>query len=136
MNKRIMQFLSAENITQSQLADTLGVARASVSHIIAGRNKPSFEFIESMARSFPAVNLEWLVTGKGRMYKDAYNDDLFANSEDSPAASQQMPDIRTQTNLMDQNISTTPENNCTDTASKRISKIIVFYDDSSFFELK
>lgn len=71
MNYRIQQFLAAENITQAQLADTLGVARASVSHIIAGRNKPGFDFIESMARNFPTLNLDWLITGRGRMYKDA-----------------------------------------------------------------
>lgn len=71
MNYRIQQFLAAENITQAQLADRLGVARASVSHIIAGRNKPGFDFIESMARNFPTLNLDWLITGRGRMYKDA-----------------------------------------------------------------
>ena len=70
MNKRLQQFLSAENITQSQFADTIGVARASISHILAGRNKPGFDFIENMARHYPSLNLEWLITGKGRMYKD------------------------------------------------------------------
>lgn len=74
MNKRIQQFLAAENITQSQFADSINVARASVSHIIAGRNKPGFDFIENMARRYPSLNLEWLITGKGRMYK-ADNDD-------------------------------------------------------------
>ena len=68
MNKRLLQFLSAENISQAQLADTINVARASVSHIIAGRNKPGFDFIESMALHYPSLNLEWLVTGKGKMY--------------------------------------------------------------------
>ncbi|MCR5709058.1 MAG: helix-turn-helix domain-containing protein, partial [Bacteroidales bacterium] len=45
MNERLIKFLSAENITQSQLADTLGVARASISHILSGRNKPGFDFL-------------------------------------------------------------------------------------------
>ena len=70
MNQRLQQFLSAENISQSQFADNIGVARASVSHILAGRNRPGFEFIENMARHYPSLNLEWLITGKGRMYKD------------------------------------------------------------------
>lgn len=69
MNKRLQQFLDAENITQSQLADSLGVARAGISHILAGRNKPGFDFIESLATKFPTLSLEWLITGKGRMYK-------------------------------------------------------------------
>ena len=63
MNYRLQQFLSAENLSQAQFADIIGVARASVSHIIAGRNKPGFDFIYSMAASFPNLNVEWLVTG-------------------------------------------------------------------------
>ena len=45
MNQRLQQFLNAENLTQTQLADRLGVAKASVSHILAGRNKPGYELL-------------------------------------------------------------------------------------------
>ena len=69
MNQRLQQFLAAENLTQAQFAESIGVAKASVSHIISGRNKPGFDFIESMARHYPSLNIEWLVTGKGKMYK-------------------------------------------------------------------
>lgn len=86
MNRRIQQFLNAENITQSQFADSINVARASVSHIIAGRNKPGFDFIENMARRYPSLNLEWLITGKGRMYKsDDDANTLFSEPAVSPA---------------------------------------------------
>ena len=68
MNTRLQKFISTENISQSQLADTLGVARASISHILSGRNKPGFDFLESMANHYPSLSLEWLITGRGRMY--------------------------------------------------------------------
>ncbi len=71
MNSRLLQFLNAENITQAQFADSIGVARASISHIISGRNKPSYEFISSMMKQYPQLNPEWLILGKGRMYRDA-----------------------------------------------------------------
>ena len=67
MNARLQQFLVAENISQAQFAETIGVARASISHILSGRNKPGFDFIESISRHFPKLNLEWLVSGRGRM---------------------------------------------------------------------
>lgn len=76
MTERLLRFLAAENITQSQLADSLGVARASISHIVSGRNKPGFDFIEKMALQYPGLSLEWLVTGRGKMYR---------NSEDTPS---------------------------------------------------
>lgn len=136
MKNRILSFLSAENITQSQFADTLGVARASVSHILAGRNKPSYEFIESLALSYPSINLEWLITGKGRMYKDAYNDDLFDNKEQiSPAkienkALDASESIEKNASLSQAAIAAIPKKE-----SRHISKIVVFYDDSTYLEL-
>jgi len=69
MNSRLLQFLAAENISQSQFADTIGVARASVSHIIAGRNRPGYDFITSVMKHYPSLNVEWLLAGKGKMYK-------------------------------------------------------------------
>lgn len=76
MNRRLLQFLQAENITQSQFADTLSVARGSVSHILAGRNKPGYDFLESLLLHYPRLNLDWLMTGKGRMYRDAESADM------------------------------------------------------------
>ena len=90
MNTRLKQFIAAENITQAQLADTINVVRASVSHILAGRNKPSYEFISGLMRHYPMLNIEWLMFGKGKMYKDkdnaVHNADLFSdNQEDTPS---------------------------------------------------
>ena len=69
MNRRLLQFLQAENISQTQLADTLSVARGSVSHILSGRNKPGYDFLESLLLHYPQLSLDWLLTGKGSMYK-------------------------------------------------------------------
>lgn len=72
MNTRLKQFLTAENISQSQFADTIKVVRASVSHVLSGRNNPSYEFMRAIMLSYPQLNMEWLMLGKGRMYKDAH----------------------------------------------------------------
>lgn len=137
MNTRLQQFLGAENISQSQFADSIGVARASVSHILAGRNRPGFDFIESMAKRYPTLNLEWLITGKGKMYKadfapvqavsetpsETVEDTLFSEPEPIPEA----PKVERNTS-----------NKIIQRANKQrsISKIIVFYDDNSFEELR
>ena len=77
MNRRLLQFLQAENLTQTQFADILSVARGSVSHILAGRNKPGYDFMESLLLHYPNLNLEWLLTGQGKMYKEPAEADLF-----------------------------------------------------------
>lgn len=84
MQERLKQFLHAENITPSQFADYLGVQRSGVSHILAGRNKPGFEFIERMLHRYPALNADWLITGKGKMYKNP----LSPDGGSSPSAEQ------------------------------------------------
>jgi len=70
MNRRLLQFLQAQNITQTQFADTLSVARGSVSNILSGRNKPGYDFLESLLLHYPNLNLEWLITGRGPMIRD------------------------------------------------------------------
>lgn len=69
MNKRLEQFLAAENITQAAFADKINVSRASVAHILSERNKPGYDFFAGLIRNYPSLNIEWLVTGKGKMYK-------------------------------------------------------------------
>ena len=68
MNTRLKQFLAAENISQSQFADTIKVVRASVSHVLSGRNNPGYDFIKAIMAAYPTLNMEWLILGKGKMY--------------------------------------------------------------------
>ncbi len=157
MNFRLQQFLSAENITQAQFADTIGVARASVSHILAGRNKPGFDFIQNMSRHYPNLNLEWLISGKGRMYKEggralesatqSAEDQLFAPLEQpapmpvppvepaSPSPCIDTPTQEVKDNLKINELSDLPKVKM-QTNSRRITRIVVFYDDNTYQELK
>ena len=147
MNKRLQQFLAAENISQAQFAETLGVARASVSHILSGRNKPGFDFLESMIRHYPALNFEWLLTGRGRMYESAKpaseaparpvsplpaepEDSLFGepgNRQETVEEASFQPQISYADDLVSKAQSFSNK--------KNISKIVVFYSDGTFQEI-
>ena len=48
----------------------MGIQRSGISHLLLGRNNPSYEFIQKMMTAFPKVNYEWLILGKGKPYKD------------------------------------------------------------------
>ena len=88
MNTRLKQFLAAENITQAQFADTINVVRASVSHVLSGRNNPSFDFVKAMMTHYPELNIEWLMFGKGKMYKEKVAAEVPASTPvSSPAPS-------------------------------------------------
>jgi transcriptional regulator with XRE-family HTH domain len=68
MKERLIQLLDLEQLTPSKFADTIGVQRSSVSHLISGRNNPSFDFIQKTLTAFPGLNAEWLILGQGAMY--------------------------------------------------------------------
>lgn len=70
MNNRLQQFLELENISPARLADTLGVQRSRLSHILSGRNKPGYDFFIKLLTKFPHINSEWLLMGKGKPYKE------------------------------------------------------------------
>jgi len=59
------------------------VQRSSVSHIISGRNNPSFDFIQKTLTAFPGLNAEWLIVGQGTMY-DQMGREATGNLFESP----------------------------------------------------
>lgn len=68
INDRIKQVILKENLTASLFADKIGVLRSSLSHILAGRNKPGADFIEKLLLQMPYINANWLFTGVGEPY--------------------------------------------------------------------
>lgn len=133
MNRRLQQFLNVENISQSTFADSIGVAKASVSHILAGRNKPGFEFIEGMSRRYPNLNLEWLITGKGRMYKTGESEASENRvSPDTLNGSGQISGSSEPTLFPEQ--TEQPDSQLLQD-SRHITKVLVFYSDGTYKEL-
>ena len=70
MNRRFQTILDLENLSPAQLADRLGVQRSGISHILSGRNKPSFELLQRVVQSYPEISAEWLITGNGKPLKE------------------------------------------------------------------
>ena len=144
MNTRLQQFLAAENITQAQLADSLNVARAGVSHILAGRNKPSYDFLKALMLHYPGLNVEWLMFGKGKMYRDSSNEvqpapaahhaevetDLLFTDEDIEE------DIVEEVNIQATNeIKNLSESVKTIVKQRNVKKILILFDDGTYQEM-
>lgn len=70
MNKRFQKWLDYNDINSNKLAEKINVSRATISHIISGRNKPSVDFLHKILKKYPDLNLNWLVTGVGSMKID------------------------------------------------------------------
>ena len=71
MIERVILILKTQDMTSSQFADEIGVQRSSISHILSGRNNASLEFVTKILKRFPDLNSDWLIFGKGAMYRDS-----------------------------------------------------------------
>lgn len=67
ITERILAILEYKELTPSSFADTIGIQRSSMSHILSGRNKPSLDVIHKILITFPDILSDWLLTGKGPM---------------------------------------------------------------------
>ncbi len=149
MNNRLKQFLAAENITQAQFADKINVVRASVSHILSGRNKPSFDFIKAMMSNYPNLNIDWLMFGKGKMYKESHqldSDQLFPVDVSEPVSQdipetvlriQEIPPVQKEPEPTQTSSELNTLSNVVQTIVKqrKVTKVIVMFDDGSYQEL-
>lgn len=63
--ERIEYLMNTYMLTPSQFSEKTGIQRASVSHILSNRNKPSLEIMLKIYNTFPDVDLQWLITGEG-----------------------------------------------------------------------
>ena len=100
---RLTRIMEHYGLTAAAFAERIDVQRSGISHILSGRNKPSLDFVLKVVRTFPGVDLYWLLNGKGSFPADEQNN------------------IVSDTSL--------PRGEAT---GKQIDRIILVYEDQSF----
>ncbi len=147
MIKRLEILLNEYNLTASRLSERIGVQRSGISHILAGRNKPSFDFLLKLAKEFPEININWLLTGKGEMLVDKINKepDLFnpdtrqisisksSEIEDSKTIDDNENDIENKEIKLENNPETDVYNRKQNPErADNIEQIVIFYKEGKF----
>jgi len=143
MKERILEFLKEENKTAFQFAVEIGVQPSSVSHILSGRNNPSLDFVIKMLSRYTDLSPEWLLFGKGEMYKEKIMNNLFPGNN-SYTSEKAAINEKTDINAAEENKEyTINESKIIDDLNRNISnkkikkpaqRIIIFYDDNTFNE--
>ncbi len=131
---RILKLLTEENLSSSKFAEILQVQRSSISHILSGRNKPSLDFIQKVLKNFPTLNPDWLIIGKGEMYKQTQQSSLNfeENLQKSTPIEEKSKKIDTKQESSSNSVQFV---NNTIPPVKNIERIVVFFDDGTFEEL-
>ncbi len=138
MKDRILKFINKEGISPAHFADEIGVQRSSVSHILSGRNNPSFDFIQKILQRYKSLNSEWLIMGIGDVYKKNEKNISFVSDIRPKEPSVVQKDLFSGTNVFPHEIPPKIVNDKTSeiNQSKVVDKIIVFYSDKTFSEFK
>lgn len=142
MKERILAFLQSENKSAAQFAEEIGVQPSGISHIISGRNNPSLDFVMKMLHKYSSLSAEWLLFGRGAMYKYTSQPTLFdipltesvsgeAVSEgtgllSSPVSSSDSPETLAGTGNF--------RNDEPGTKDKALTKVLLFYSDKTCSE--
>jgi transcriptional regulator with XRE-family HTH domain len=140
MKERLLEFLRTENKSSAQLAEEIGVQPSGISHILSGRNNPSLDFVLKMLEKYQSLSTDWLLFGKGFMYKEVKMPDLFdeisfdkikkeLNAQVKVSETEQKMNIGDESELP----GSTSHSQGHKTKSS-LSRIVMFYNDNSFEE--
>ena len=150
MKERLEELMQLLNLNPTQFANAIGVQRATLQHILSGRNEPSLKIIMAIHSSFPDIELEWLLNGKGSAIpqlqqnepvKDDYpllpgmeslffKDDVRNSPENSNLREEEaQPKPRKRRNNKEVESSQEGEFACKD---KRIKEVVVFFADGTY----
>lgn len=121
-SKRLQQIFDYYDLNASAFADKIDVGRASISHLLSGRNKPSLDFVMRVIKTFPEVELYWLLNGKGRFPK-----------EDASETQREVPPAPPPNDSEAKNTPASPPSESKiRPQNSDIERIVIFYKNGSF----
>lgn len=150
MKERLIELMQLLNCTPTQFANAIGVQRATLQHILNGRNEPSLKIIMAVHDSFPQVDLEWLLYGRGNTFgetspqKQENNDYPLFPGMESTVFQPQGKNISEFLNVKEEKSPaiarkrannkgvSTDSNGISDIAGKRIKEVVIFFEDGTY----
>ncbi len=140
MREKILRLMKSESLTSSRLAEILEVQPSGISHILSGRNKPSFDMIQKILRRFPRINPDWLLLDSEKMYRDdaqildlsvADDSDIFSSTQASNLSSDL--ESKNESSQKSSSINNFAEKlTNTSTHQKQIRRAVLFFEDGTF----
>ena len=146
MREKLLKLMKSEKLSSSRLAEILEIQPSSISHILSGRNKPSYDFLVKILRRFPTLNPDWLLLDAEQMYRSneeldrRINDTNTQSSQTTSSAEKMIVNSKNALNPKkesSQNSTNRPIENIAAVANiatdgRTIERVIVLYTDKSF----
>lgn len=147
-SKQLQKIMHHFGLSTTELADRILVPKATISHLISERNKPSLEFIMKLHTTFPTLNLEWLIYEKEPFLVTEIDPKSIEKDQIETPVLNEISEVETVNEIenedqyeneteeiepknINQNITENPKN-ILSFQSKEIDCIVIFYNDGSF----
>ncbi len=139
--ERLKMILERVKLTPGNFAEQIGVAPATISHILNGRNKyPSAEVLLRLHDTYPDIDLNWLLTGEGMMVKDNPDslftgtlfDDNLIKSTKSTTDGENRKEIASESSKNADNAIVKQEIIYKEKPARKIEEIRIFFDDGTY----
>ena len=145
MREKLQKLMASEQLTSSRFAELLGIQPSGVTHLLGGRNKPSFDLVQKILRRFPRINPDWLLLDSEQMYR--------SETEEPQTLLNQAENITAETPVNSEKISGAQNTPLSESSAipanieqfavngvanrKNVKRVIVLFDDHTFesFEL-
>ncbi|MBQ8778315.1 MAG: helix-turn-helix transcriptional regulator [Alistipes sp.] len=141
MREKLQKLMASEQLTASRFAELLGIQPSGVTHLLGGRNKPSFDLVQKILRRFPHINPDWLLLDSEQMYRaDAELTNELPNQTSNEVAETpvNVEKISAAQNTTISEGSTSANNSIERLATigavnrKNVKRVIVLFDDHTF----
>ena len=70
MKEKLEFLLKNKGLNATSLARLLDIQPSGLSHILSGRNKPSFDLVVKILKAFPEINPDWLLLDSEVIFRD------------------------------------------------------------------
>lgn len=91
MIERIRKVIEYSQLSPSAFADTIGISRSGLTHLLTGRNQPSLDVARKILAKFPDVSTEWLIMGMGEMLRPEEQSVAVSDNENAATIPSEYP---------------------------------------------
>lgn len=128
MKDRLNEIIEKKGLTATKFAAMIDVNPSAISHLLKGRNKPGYDVLVNIARAFPDISMDWLLTGKGSMYTKVI---------ERPLAASDIPEKKEKPILQEEKESVSQKETAAvvpsvSVSQKNLKRIVLFFSDGSF----
>ena len=90
---RLSAFVDSLGLTKKSFAEKVGLAQSIVTHLTNGRNLPGLDAIQKILNSYPTLNPDWLLMGKGEMLRKPTGPDTSELKKELGSVSQKLQSV-------------------------------------------